>query len=355
MRVKLGHRPVLDALRGGAVVAVVGYHAGFPAFDFGGVVGVEVFLVLSGFLITSLLLDRPTLSDFYRRRARRLLPALFVLLAVCTAIAVLAGDADTLAGIAWSGLYAANIGRIHGVDLGVLGHLWSLAVEEHFYLLWPLVVVGLRTPRRVLAAAIVLGFGFAVWRWHLPNSDRVFYGTDTRAVGLFAGSALAAARHLVSVDARRTVGLAAAGMLAAFVAVMPFTGYSAQFAVIDAATVAVICGTLTMTVAPRVLSWFGRISYALYLWHWPLLIAARGDHAGNARAVAAVVLSVGAAVVSTRFVESRWRSRHRDGLHHQSAPPDDRRRVLGADDDAAGDDRVGDLVPQLVRVAGTGG
>ena len=155
---RLGYQPGLDGLRGLAVLAVIGYHAGFGWLH-GGWIGVEVFFVVSGFLITSLLVEereatgRVDLRQFYVRRARRLLPALGVMLAVVATVTLIAGSAAERAGVRrdlpWALGYLANWGQIVGdvpyfaAEAPVLRHLWSLAIEEQFYLVWPLVFLAL--------------------------------------------------------------------------------------------------------------------------------------------------------------------------------------------------------------------
>ena len=216
--VRLSYCPGLDGLRALAVSAVLLYHADLP-FIPGGFLGVEVFFVISGYLISALLLaewrqkGRINLKDFWLRRARRLLPALYVLLVVTLTFAVVflpeevAGlRADVVAALG----YVTNWFLIFGEEsyfesvgrASLLQHLWSLAVEEQFYLIWPVVLaVGLglgmkhRRQRWVLTVALVGAAGSAVAMRLLftPGVDpsRIYYGTDTRATGLLCGAALA--------------------------------------------------------------------------------------------------------------------------------------------------------------------
>src|SRR4051812_42278396 len=165
---KLGHVPALDGLRGIAIAIVVGYHAfGFPL---GGWLGVDLFFVLSGFLITTLLLEehdrtgRVSLRAFYVRRARRLLPALGAVLALIAVVGPLYYSPGLLASIVASGLYAANIVRGFGqsdfLNATPAAHLWSLAQEEQFYVLWPIALIWFRrrlTERRLMS---LLAAGF---------------------------------------------------------------------------------------------------------------------------------------------------------------------------------------------------
>ncbi|HRF50992.1 MAG TPA: acyltransferase, partial [Anaerolineales bacterium] len=219
---RLPHLPALDGIRALAVVAVFLYHTRFP-WAAGGFLGVESFFVISGFLITSLLVrewlgaGRIDLGAFWLRRARRLLPAMWaVLLAAPILVALLAPSAlprlaeDTLAALAYATNWAYIVREIPYFEQyaqpPVLQHLWSLAVEEQFYLVWPLVMVvalrGLKIATLRDARRLVLGFALAalastLWMAALQDpagdASRVYFGTDTRAAGFLVGAALAAA------------------------------------------------------------------------------------------------------------------------------------------------------------------
>ncbi|MBC8076537.1 MAG: acyltransferase, partial [Chloroflexales bacterium] len=209
----LPYTPGLDGLRAIAIVAVLLYHAGLSVW--GGFLGVEAFFVLSGYLITALLLaewrERGTVSigQFYLRRARRLLPALFLVIAATLAFALIALP-DEAAGLfddaAAAAFYVMNWFFVFSQQSyfdplarpSLLQHLWSLAVEEQFYLVWPvLFIVGMRfLGRRGLLVATLIGAGASAWLMaslFQPDLDpsRVYYGTDTRAGGLLLGAAFA--------------------------------------------------------------------------------------------------------------------------------------------------------------------
>lgn len=347
------HVPALDGLRGAAVAAVLLYHAGH--LD-GGYLGVDLFFVLSGFLITSLLLaERRTtgaidLGAFWVRRARRLLPAVLVLLAGIALYAqVLARPVD-LGGIRSDGLatlfYVANWRTIlHGAsywDLSLapspLQHTWSLAIEEQFYLLWPLAVAGLARLRGGDLARVVgrLAVGLAavstalfVGLHHLGMSDtRVYEGTDTRATALLLGVALAAYRPVVGervpARVREAVGVAAAvvlGLLWLFLDGESRWLYRGGLPLASLLAVVVVGATVSSPspVLGRVLAFaplrgLGLISYGLYLWHWPIYVVVDqrngtypllGDTRFDGAALLAVklALSLAAALASYRLVE----------------------------------------------------
>ncbi len=211
---QLPYRPGLDGLRALAVAGVVLYHAGVSWMP-GGFLGVDVFFVLSGYLITSLLLaerrrkGRVGFKAFWARRARRLLPAVLLVVFVCLlAASTIARDdlartrGDALASLVyltnWH-LIAASHSYFNAFGRpSLLQHLWSLAVEEQFYLCWPLVLMGSlkllgRRYTVVLTVLLVLASTALMWGLYDPNQDpsRVYYGTDTRAATLLVGALLA--------------------------------------------------------------------------------------------------------------------------------------------------------------------
>ncbi len=373
---RLRYLPGLDGLRALAVVAVLAYHGGLATFG-GGFLGVEVFLVISGYLITSLLLaEREAtgtvqLGAFWWRRARRLLPAVLVLLGVVSLVSVvfLPGEVAGLRGDVVSSLfYVQNWHQIFAEQsyfeaVGrppLLRHLWSLAVEEQFYLFWPIVfAAGIRFlgRRRLLVGVLAGAVGSLLLMALLfdPGGDptRIYYGTDTRASGLLVGVALAMVwppwRMRAGVGARASAvldGVGAAALVALLLAMMGFAErspllYRGGFGLVDLATAAVIVvvahpaarlGTV-LGVAP--LRWVGLRSYGIYLWHWPVFVLTRPgvdvDWPGWAVTFVRRGLTLALAELSYRYVEmpvrtgalARWWATVRA---ERGAPADARRQ-----------------------------
>jgi peptidoglycan/LPS O-acetylase OafA/YrhL len=345
------HLPALDGLRAVAVIAVIAYHAEL-GWAPGGFLGVELFFVVSGFLITSLLLAeveaRGTidLRDFWLRRARRLLPALGLLLAgVAIAGRVFAPEnvASTRSGLLGAVTYVTNWQLIwsdvsYFEAIGrppLLQHLWSLAVEEQYYLLWPLIVAGLVAlgGRRAVTAACALGaLASTALMWAIvdPNSpSRVYYGTDTRAGGLLLGGLLATT--MVAVErprpnrrARSAIELAGVAALGILVWLMVHTsefdtslyrGGFLRFAALTAVVILAITvpgSRLARLLSARWLRWIGLRSYGLYLWHWPVFVLTRPHIdvplSGTPLLVMRLAITVALTEVSYRWVEEPVRT-----------------------------------------------
>ena len=300
-------RPDIEGLRAVAVLLVLAYHARIPGFP-GGYIGVDVFYVVSGFLITGLIVrelratGRVDLVTFYARRARRLLPAaLVVIVLTVIASAIVLPPLrvpDVAADGAAAALYVSNI-RFAAqatdylqaeLDPSPLLHFWSLGVEEQFYLFWPallLLVAGRRTNIRrvglVVAIVALLSFGLGI-AWTASDAPLAFFLLPARAWELAIGAALAIGVTRLSRLPRSFATVAVGAGLAmiligavVFDTDTPFPGTAALLPVVGAALV--IAGGIpqplnrvSRLVSIRPMRWVGGISYSLYLWHWPLLV-----------------------------------------------------------------------------------
>jgi peptidoglycan/LPS O-acetylase OafA/YrhL len=337
MTIQPGYRRDIDGLRAVAVAAIVIHHA-FPALLPGGFVGVDVFFVISGYLITRLIAqarDAGTFSwgGFYLRRARRIVPAYILVTLVTAALAAWIEMprllAQTGAATAASGLFLANILFAQtagyfapGPQQNPLLHLWSLGVEEQFYLVWPAVIalLSLKSTRGMRAGlALVLLLGSLVLAQAMVTSVWAFFGLPMRAWEFLAGGALALG--LVKPPGDRTTvnlagvigGLMIAGSLVLLNEASAFPGVSAVPVVIGAALLVWSGSGATPGLAvlrlPPVVG-LGRVSYSLYLWHWPLLVLA-ADVAQQPlslfQRLCLVGLALGLAVLTWRFVEQTFR------------------------------------------------
>jgi len=350
----LSYAPGLDGLRALAVAGVLLYHAGVGWLP-GGFLGVDVFFVLSGYLITSLLLTeyRRTggiaLGRFWLARARRLLPAALLVIAVCLVIAAafLRGDLPRLRGDALAS--ALNFNNWHQV-LGdrsyfahfgrpsLLQHYWSLSLEEQFYLAWPLVMLGgltwlgHRRTAAVTAVAAAASLGLMALLYHAGSDpSRVYYGTDTRAAPLMIGAVLAFVWPLGRMTARTgrragplldAIGLAGlAGLILAMHSWHDFDPFLYRGGFLLAALAA---GALVVAIVHPVsrlgaafgtppLRWIGQRSYGIYLWHWPVMALSRpGVDIAASRWIlvpAQIALTVALAALSYRYLEMPIRRR----------------------------------------------
>ena len=319
----MGYQPALDGLRAVSVIAVVLYHAGFTWMR-GGFFGVEVFFVVSGYLITSLLLDerekqqRVSLEQFWMRRARRLLPALMTMLAAVAVWAALFGSAEQQStlkrDLPWSLFYAGNWGQIRGTtpyfqssDPPLLRHLWSLAVEEQWYLVWPLLFVGvmaigagrLRTRgNSLIGTAVGIMLATALLHGHV-SSNALYLSTITRSSGLLLGAGCAFVwrpwRSPTPSERRgRRLDPIGAGALTLLICIMSVAslaaGYVYQWLLAVVSILAMIVVAVVVYPAAHrmraMLGWrplveIGRRSYGLYLWHWPVFVIGHVYHSGS--------------------------------------------------------------------------
>ena len=328
----MGYEPSLDGIRAFSVIAVMLYHANIAWLP-GGFLGVEVFFVVSGFLITSLLIEerestrRIDLKQFWIRRARRLLPALVVMLAataVCVAFYATDSAPDFRRDVLPSLGYFSNWWQIFAVDtpyfaassLPVLRHLWSLAVEEQWYLIWPLLFVfvfGAKWMRPKISGALLLLCSGAImfataFRFVEDNETRtnfLYLSTLTRSSGLLLGAAVAMLwrpwrkNSLPSwwksslADALAVASIAVIGVLMATVHVADarlYQGGLAATTIASAVIIAVVMRPNGLFVkkffSQELFVEIGRRSYGLYLWHWPIFVVAHARDSGNRLAVA---------------------------------------------------------------------
>jgi peptidoglycan/LPS O-acetylase OafA/YrhL len=311
---RLAYRPELDAIRGAAIGLVLLQHFVFGAALMGasGALGVTLFFVLSGYLITGLLVAEReatggiSLGRFYRRRMRRLLPALVVTVGV---LAVLGFPGDSTIALAYlSNWYV----RIHG-SMGSLTHTWTLGIEEQFYLVWPIAFLLLTRWPRVLIG-VLLGTILA------SVAFRDVIGSVMHADALAGGTLLA----LWGGRFPRWVGVLGWLAIVALLFV-PGDPHEPVWTVGAFAAVAIVGSGLAPSWRP--LAWLGTISYGVYLWNYPVASAIL-DHAGGVPAgvflalmAIGVVLSVALAVVSERWVERRFRSQRTATIHSQPGLP----------------------------------
>lgn len=327
----LGWRPGLDGLRGVAILMVMLFHfeATHELFP-GGSLGVDIFFVLSGFLITTLLLEERSrtggisLPHFFQRRARRLLPALAAFLAIFAVITIVStqpGVSGLPATLFASLFYVFNwVLALGETGTGGAGHLWSLSVEEQFYLLWPFaVIVAMRRGPRALLVVSLLLFcvSASLPAWTGRSYEGLYYATDFRAQALMAGAILALLRSMGVVTAsigNRTAFRAAlvlsTTVLCLFLLAMADRVQfldAGMYTVVAVASAILICAALNAP--PRILTnramrYVGTRSYALYLWHNAIAYWMRDLNAIPALVIS-VVLSFAAAELSWQLVERR--------------------------------------------------
>lgn len=314
----------LDGLRGIAVISVVLYHADRNYLK-GGFLGVDIFFVLSGFLITTILMNEISTTNsldravFYMRRIRRLFPALIGLLVISIIVAGFFAHDSAYAlrrDLPWALTFVLNLSYIffnqsYFINISrppLLQHLWSLAIEEQFYIVWPVLLIALSRLKkfsyrsRVAVTATLMAIASTIWMAFLANKNsypipndpsRLYFGTDTHAMGLLVGCALAAVVNLeklnprITPDRKALLNFVGCGSLAALiiglVKIDEFSSalYRGGFLAVSLVTAFVI---LTLVhpglkfgrmLAHPMLTWFGDRSYGMYIWHWPIFMLLR--------------------------------------------------------------------------------
>jgi len=366
---RLGHKPALDGLRAVAVLLVMAHHLrAFALPDArwlppGGYLGVDLFFVLSGFLITSLLLEerdatgRIAFRSFYRRRAFRLFPAVAAFVVVQAAAALVAGQSITDEVHFWFGAFTYTSNWVMAANWSVpanTGHMWSLAVEEQFYVVWPIVLLlavrrwGARVLPWLAGAGVTIAIAARVYLTHRFGSGYpfVYLHTETRVDALLLGAGLAwLVRHgrVPSPSTARAVGWIGAVALAGFVLYTnptdAFLYTSAGYTVLALAATMLLLGlldehfALTRVLSTRPLVAIGRLSYSLYLWHMLVLFIALSflqHHDAVVATTAYLVASFALASISYRFVEHPLREFGRRPLRRRARTDVPHRRVVPA-------------------------
>ncbi|MEM7501128.1 MAG: acyltransferase family protein [Pseudomonadota bacterium] len=343
------YRAEIDGLRALAVLPVILFHAGFDSFS-GGFVGVDVFFVVSGYLITTIIVselaaERFSIANFYERRARRILPALFFVMLVCLPFSwfwLTASDLDhfgqslvAVATFSSNFLFWSESGYFDtAAELKPLLHTWSLAVEEQYYILFPIFLAlvwrwGPKPIVAILALVFVVSLGVAHWSTTTEVDPRLrsgaFFLLPARGwellIGVFASLALMYGSHLKSLKVNQALSLTGIGMIVyAVVAFDKNTPFPSLYALIPSVgTVLVILCAVPNTVVHRLLSTaplvgIGLVSYSAYLWHQPVLAFARHKILGEPSNLLLILLcaaSIAMAYVSWRWVEQPFRDRQR--------------------------------------------
>ncbi|MBA2935950.1 acyltransferase [Sphingomonas sp. CGMCC 1.13654] len=318
------YEPALDGLRAIAVLGVVIFHVSSTALP-GGWAGVDLFFVLSGFLITRLLDDEAartghiSIRHFYIRRLLRLTPAFWCLLAFVVVLAIVERRWQILESVFLAGTYLMNWARAFSIGWrDYLGHTWSLAMEEQFYLLWPLAFRKIRegNPRRWLIAALI---AVVAWRCLLATigaePSRTYNGFDTHSDGLLAGCLLA----LTPVPTRWLAICARWAILPVLMVIPIFAGLNEDwYATATWGLVLTWLVSVWLIVASLHPGWLrramsltpfvfvGRMSYGLYLWHYPLIMLLEPRY-GMVGSIAGAVIGFGLAVLSYYTVEKAFR------------------------------------------------
>lgn len=335
------YRPDIDGLRALAVLPVVFFHGGFSSFS-GGFVGVDIFFVISGFLITSIILndlekDKFSIKNFYERRIRRIIPALYTVCLISLVLATLLFLPNELENFGKS--LVGTIGFVSNIlfwsetgyfdassELKPLLHTWSLAVEEQFYVFFPLCLLLIHRYLNkklffVLSAILVMSFVLSVWgAYHKPSAT--FYWAPTRAWELLIGSILALGvlpkpqnKFISNIGA--TLGLALiAYAVICFDYDTVFPGFNALYPCLGTALL-IYFNQNEGSYVGKILSWklfvfVGLCSYSFYLWHWPVFVFANylsPEHLDKVTSASLILLSFVLSVLTWKYIETPFRNR----------------------------------------------
>ncbi|OAP42494.1 hypothetical protein AU381_14985 [Sinorhizobium glycinis] len=327
------YNPALDGLRAVAVIAVVAFHCRLPLTG-GGSIGVDLFFVLSGYLITSILRSEITetgtvsLARFYWRRALRLWPPLLLMLAAYVAVApTLFPARDAIIDTAIAATYLTDYAMAFWHEPLMIGHTWSLSVEEHFYLLWPLVILATRALSQLALARFLIVAFVAATAWRIADSliwqdwYRTYYRFDTRMSGLMLGGLIAVMPWRPKPETAAMIGRLAAYVLIIGLLMAPFRspafiGWGGM--VVDLAAGGLILSVFSaeatklhrfLTLRPLV--YLGVISYSVYLWHYPMARLLRYDLPSGVAFLLVAGCSIAVAALSYELVEKPLKSMRR--------------------------------------------
>ena len=355
---RMNYRPDIDGIRGTAAIMVMGFHAKVPGFE-GSYIGLDLFFVVSGFVITNLLLNEFSRSGgikwaaFYARRARRLIPAKATMLLGVLVLSFLvlpptgsqqetARSAASAAGFVsnfffWQSDTVSYFG--HQPGTGVLLHTWSLSVEEQFYLAMPLLILvswllakvlklDVRGVALVVSVLLILSSVWLAMQWAETHPQAAYYLPITRAFEFLLGVALSLLVARIDVPAllRQVMGLLGAGLVVyALVEPLPTEGYPSYYALVPAMGAFFLtwagCGSPTLVtrfLSFRLFVWLGLLSYGWYLWHWPLLVMGESVNLAPPplwMRVTLVMAALGVAYLSYRYIEGIFY--HRSGARPQ--------------------------------------
>lgn len=284
------YMPALDGLRGLAILAVIAYHAGAP-FAGTGYLGVDLFFVLSGFLITGLLTAelRSTgsiaLGRFYWRRALRLYPTLLLMVVgFLIAAPMVWPELPAWRYAMWAMLYLSDYSRALLGEPIVLSYTWSLSVEEHFYLVWPLVlpiIIRFRHPLQLLMACYILATAWRILNYSWLGWDAAYFRFDTRLSGLILGGVLALWRPQMNCPAWPAAVIIA--VLMALPSTHNWTGIAVGMPLAEGASALLVLAAATNERRVAWASWppliyLGRLSYGMYIWHFPMIYWLRDNY-----------------------------------------------------------------------------